>query len=58
MSGPPSQVVESDEVKLVISGTSQDGGVPQAGCECSNCSMAIEDPSLRSASRQLCDQGL
>ena len=47
MSGPPSQVVESGEVKLVILGTSQDGGVPQAGCGCSNCSMAIEDPSLR-----------
>ena len=47
MSGPPSQVVASGEVELVILGSSQDGGVPQAGCGCSNCSMAIEDPSLR-----------
>ena len=47
MSVPPSQVVAYGEVELVILGSSQDGGVPQAGCGCHNCSMAIEDPSLR-----------
>tara|TARA_B100001123_G_scaffold102121_1_gene118153 strand:+ start:5081 stop:5959 length:879 start_codon:yes stop_codon:yes gene_type:complete len=35
------------EVELAIVGISQDGGVPQAGCECESCSSAILDPKLR-----------
>ncbi len=33
------------EVRVVIVGVSQDGGVPQAGCGCHRCVMALEDPS-------------
>ena len=29
---------------LTILGTAQDGGVPQAGCGCSNCIAAFENP--------------
>ena len=29
---------------LTILGTAQDGGVPQAGCGCSNCNVAFENP--------------
>ena len=29
---------------LTILGTAQDGGVPQAGCGCSNCNAAFENP--------------
>ena len=32
---------------MVILGTSQDGGVPQAGCSCNRCHNALENPQLR-----------
>jgi pyrroloquinoline quinone biosynthesis protein B len=32
--------------RLVVLGTAQDGGMPQTGCTCSNCSAARKDPSL------------
>ena len=35
------------DVELAIIGISQDGGVPQAGCECVNCESAILEPSLK-----------
>jgi len=31
-------------VEAVLLGTAQDGGVPQAGCDCPNCRAAWEDP--------------
>ena len=34
-------------VRMVILGTSQDGGVPQAGCSCTRCHNALENPKLR-----------
>lgn len=37
----------SDVVELVVLGVAQDGGVPQAGCSCSRCLAAINDPVLR-----------
>jgi pyrroloquinoline quinone biosynthesis protein B len=32
-------------VKAILLGVSQDGGVPQAGCYCSNCERARRDPA-------------
>ncbi len=43
----PSRFMAPGEVELAIVGISQDGGVPQAGCECESCSSAILDPKLR-----------
>jgi len=37
--------VAPDEVRVVLIGTAQDGGVPQAGCGCSRCVSALRDPS-------------
>jgi len=37
----------SRTVELAIVGISQDGGVPQAGCFCRNCRIAIKKPSMR-----------
>ena len=34
-----------DEVRAVLVGTAQDGGVPQAGCGCERCFAALSDPS-------------
>ena len=34
-----------DEVRAVLVGTAQDGGVPQAGCACERCVAALSDPS-------------
>ena len=34
-----------DEVRVVLVGTAQDGGVPQAGCACDRCIAALIDPS-------------
>ena len=34
-----------DEVRAVLVGTAQDGGVPQAGCGCERCVAALSDPS-------------
>ena len=34
-----------DEVRVVLVGTAQDGGVPQAGCGCDRCVAALSDPS-------------
>jgi pyrroloquinoline quinone biosynthesis protein B len=34
-------------VEAILLGTAQDGGVPQAGCGCANCSRAWTDASLR-----------
>ncbi len=31
--------------RIVVLGIAQDGGMPQTGCECSNCSLARKDPS-------------
>ncbi|HZF07708.1 MAG TPA: MBL fold metallo-hydrolase [Thermoanaerobaculia bacterium] len=33
--------------RVVVLGTVQDGGMPQAGCSCSHCAAARRDPSLR-----------
>ena len=35
----------TDEVRVVLVGTAQDGGVPQAGCSCNRCISALSDPS-------------
>ncbi len=35
------------EIEVVILGTAQDGGIPQAGCSCSNCIAAHTDNNLR-----------
>ncbi|MBF92771.1 MAG: hypothetical protein CMB78_03240 [Euryarchaeota archaeon] len=40
----PSRFMASGDVELAIIGISQDGGVPQAGCDCVNCESAILDP--------------
>lgn len=32
--------------RVVVLGTVQDGGMPQTGCDCSNCSLARRNPSL------------
>src|SRR6185295_6039477 len=32
--------------RVVVLGTVQDGGMPQTGCDCSNCSRARKDPKL------------
>ncbi|MDH4137661.1 MAG: MBL fold metallo-hydrolase [Anaerolineae bacterium] len=34
-------------VEANLLGTAQDGGVPQAGCDCANCSRAWVDPAFR-----------
>ena len=47
MAEVPSRFMAPGEVELAIVGISQDGGVPQAGCECERCSSAIIDPKLR-----------
>lgn len=31
--------------RIVVLGIAQDGGMPQTGCDCSNCSLARKDPS-------------
>lgn len=33
--------------EAILLGTAQDGGVPQAGCDCANCRRAWADPGLR-----------
>ena len=35
----------TDEVRVVLVGIAQDGGVPQAGCGCDRCVAALSDPS-------------
>jgi pyrroloquinoline quinone biosynthesis protein B len=37
--------VVPDEVRVVLVGIAQDGGVPQAGCGCDTCIAALSDPS-------------
>ena len=37
--------MEPREVRVVLVGTAQDGGVPQAGCGCDRCISALRDPS-------------
>jgi pyrroloquinoline quinone biosynthesis protein B len=32
--------------RVVVLGTVQDGGLPQTGCDCSNCSLARKDSKL------------
>src|SRR5690242_908002 len=32
--------------RVVVLGTVQDGGMPQTGCSCSNCSLARRNPSF------------
>lgn len=34
-------------VEVILLGTAQDGGLPQAGCLCSNCTLAHEHPELQ-----------
>jgi pyrroloquinoline quinone biosynthesis protein B len=34
-------------VEAIVLGTAQDGGLPQAGCDCSNCRAAHRDPDQR-----------
>jgi pyrroloquinoline quinone biosynthesis protein B len=34
-------------VEAILLGTAQDGGLPQAGCECAHCRAAWTDPALR-----------
>jgi pyrroloquinoline quinone biosynthesis protein B len=34
-------------VETILLGTAQDGGLPQAGCECAHCRAAWQDPTLR-----------
>jgi pyrroloquinoline quinone biosynthesis protein B len=34
-------------VEAILLGIAQDGGVPQAGCDCANCSQAWGDPAFR-----------
>ena len=41
----PSQCMAIGDVELVLVGIAQDGGVPQAGCLCERCIVAISDPS-------------
>ena len=36
-----------DHLQIVVLGTAQDGGVPQAGCACPRCAAAASDPALR-----------
>ena len=45
--GGQSQGMDSGGVRVAILGVAQDGGVPQAGCDCERCSAAQMDPSLR-----------
>ena len=45
MGGIPSQYMSTGDVKLVVLGIAQDGGVPQAGCECERCADAMSDHS-------------
>ena len=33
--------------EAILLGTAQDGGVPQAGCDCSHCAAARADPAAR-----------
>ncbi len=47
MWGFPSQHVAIGDVELVVVGIAQDGGVPQAGCECERCMVAMKDESKR-----------
>ena len=37
--------MEPREVRVVLVGIAQDGGVPQAGCGCNRCISALRDPS-------------
>ena len=39
--------MESDQVVVKVLGTAQDGGIPQANCQCVNCKSCEDDPSLR-----------
>jgi len=39
--------MESVSVELVILGIAQDGGVPQAGCSCSRCIVALDEPKKK-----------
>jgi hypothetical protein len=39
----PRRVLEDPDVIVKILGTAQDGGIPQIGCDCGNCSRARKD---------------
>ena len=47
MRGFPSQCMAIGDVELVVVGIAQDGGVPQAGCVCERCVVALKDESRR-----------
>ena len=38
--------MSNQEIEVVILGTAQDGGIPQAGCSCDNCISAHNDSKL------------
>lgn len=39
--------IGSGRVEVILLGTAQDGGLPQAGCFCRNCSLAYESPEMQ-----------
>lgn len=41
----PSQRMASAKAELILVGIAQDGGIPQAGCACNRCKIAISNPS-------------
>ncbi|MCJ7680349.1 MAG: hypothetical protein MUP70_06480, partial [Candidatus Aminicenantes bacterium] len=38
---------ETEDVKALVLGTAQDGGIPHMGCDCSNCRRAYSHPLFR-----------
>lgn len=42
-------------IEAILLGTAQDGGIPHAGCRCSSCDRAWDDPSFR---RRVCSLAL
>ena len=47
----------SEGVRVAILGIAQDGGVPQAGCNCERCLEAQRDPALRLYPSSIAIQG-
>ena len=39
--------MSSEEIEVVILGTAQDGGIPQAGCSCNNCMSAHNNSKMK-----------
>jgi pyrroloquinoline quinone biosynthesis protein B len=46
LAAPPSSAPPGSAPRIVVLGIAQDGGMPQAGCDCTHCAAARRNPAL------------